>query len=125
MTEQLLDLCFVNIKVGGSGNPTGQQGSYSNSRPAGRRFHKSWAIKRWSTGPRCAESRFAKLTHRSELEQVGVHRDVVGDFDSVPHDPGDQEHPSLLERDHHERKKKGRIYFPPASTAQFEQRAKK
>ena len=76
-------------------------------------------------GPRCAESRFAKLTHRSELEQVGVHRDVVGDFDSVPHDPGDQEHPSLLERDHHERKKKGRIYFPPASTAQFEQRAKK
>ena len=36
------------------------------------------------------------LTHRSELEQVGVHRDVVEDLDAVRHDPRDEEQPPLL-----------------------------
>ena len=38
------------------------------------------------------------LTHRSELEQVGVHRDVVEDLDAVRHDPRDEEQPPLLEK---------------------------
>ena len=37
-------------------------------------------------------------THRSELEQVGVHRDVVEDLDAVRHDPRDEEQPPLLEK---------------------------
>ena len=34
--------------------------------------------------------------HRSELEQVGVHRDVVEHLDPVRHDPWDEEQSPLL-----------------------------
>ena len=59
MSLGLLDLLLIDINVGSSGYPTGQQGSYSNCPPASRTFTNVLTKDSpWGAGSPCIGSRF-------------------------------------------------------------------